>query len=136
MDKMTKPNLADEVKKLAELKKAYDDAVLGFALINLELQPDEEDLLSVLKRNILANVEDNGEKPLYFLDWDSFDGDDTDYLHHVSWFSAQYVTKEEMEKVAKQNGFKVETVDLEYDYEPEEGEKAHTVKALKITWGE
>jgi hypothetical protein len=125
-------NLADEVKKLAELKKAYDDAVWGFAEMSVDLQ---EDVLSSLKRNVLAIIK-NSEKPLYFLDWDTFKEEDTYYLKHVRWFSYEDVTLEAMEKVAKENGFKTEIVDLEYDFELEEGEEAHTVKALKITWGE
>jgi hypothetical protein len=125
-------NLADEVKKVADLKKAYDDAVRGFVAVNLGLP---EDALYYLRCSVLSAVK-NSEKPLYFLDWDTFKEEDTYYLKHFRWFSYEDVTLEAMEKVAKENGFKTEIVDLEYDFELEEGEEAHTVKALKITWGE
>ncbi len=133
---MTKPTLADEVKKLSELKKAYDDAVGGFSFAAIQFEVQECALYYLLYSALVAVK--NSEKSLYFLGWDTFGEEDTAYLKHVRWFSDEYVTMEEMEFVAKQNGFKVESVDLEYDYdyELEEGEKAHTVKALKITWGE
>jgi hypothetical protein len=126
---MTKPTLADEVKKLAELKKAYES--LNYELSERYYEPS----------NPLANLREYAMQAIhrrqscfYVVNCKSeyYPGDLSSYTLFETL--ASYIGN--IKKEAENHGFKTEIFDLKHLYELEEGEKAHTVKALKITWGE
>jgi hypothetical protein len=129
--KMTepKPTLADELKKLAELKKAYES--LNYELSERYYEPSNP--LANLREYAMQAI-DKRQSCFYVIDWRSeyYPGDLTSYV----WFDALSYYIDNIKTEAESHGFKAEYVDLEHIYEPEEGEEAHTVKALKITWGE
>jgi hypothetical protein len=126
---MTNTTLADEVKKLAELKKAYGD--LAYELSERYYEPSNP--LADL-RQYAVEATYRGQSCFYVIDWRSeyYPGDLNSYV----WFDALSYHIDNIKIEAENQGFKTEFVDLEHIYELEEGEKAHTVKALKITWGE
>jgi hypothetical protein len=125
---MTKPTLADEVKKLAELKKAYGD--LAYELSERYYEPSNP--LAKLREYAMMAI-DRRDSCFYVVNWRSeyCPGDLTSYV----WFDALSYYIDNIKIEAENQGFKTEFVDLEHIYELEEGEKAHTVKALKISWG-
>ncbi len=121
-------NLADEVKKLAELKKAYES-------LNCELRGryyNPYTLLGKLGEYTMQAI-DRRQSCFYVVNWKSeyYPGG----LSSYTWFDALASYINNIKTEAENHGFKTEFVDLEDDYELEEGEKAFTVKALKITWG-
>ncbi len=129
MDIMTKPTLADEIKKLAELKKAYGD--LAYELSERYYEPSNP--LADLRQYAVEAIR-RWDYCFYVVDYDSeyYEWD----LSPYTWFAALASYIDNIKTEAENHGFKTEFVDLEHIYELEEGEKAHTVKALKISWGE
>ncbi len=127
---MTKQTLADELKKLAEMKKEYE-SIWG-ELSDRYYTPYTP--LSELREYTLQAIH-RRQSCFYVVDWESeyYSGD----LSLYTWFAAVASYIDNIKTEAENHGFKTEFVDLEHiNYELEEGEKAHTVKALKITWGE
>jgi hypothetical protein len=118
-------NIADEVKKLAGLKKAYE--TMFSELSDRYYKPVLDDLRSIAMMAI-----DRRQSCFYVVDCKSeyYHGD----LSSYTWFDALASYIDNIKTEAERHGFKTEFVDLKHIYELEEGEKAHTVKALKITW--
>lgn len=111
-------NLAEQVRQVHELKKAYE-----IAHCKLKSQHGEyagDDLESKLKYYV-TNTKDT---EIYFLDMND-DYDQDQFLDQIHWFSCSDTSHSDAEKVAKEHGFITEMV----EFEPE-------TKALKITWGE
>ena len=126
---LTKPTLADEVKKLAELKKAYE--TMFSELSERYYKPSNP--LADLRQYAMQAIY-RRESCFYVVNWKSeyYPGD----LSSYTWFGGLASYIDNIKTEAESHGFKTEFVDLKHIYELEEGEKAHTVKALKITWGE
>jgi hypothetical protein len=121
-------NLADEVKKLAELKKAYE-SLLG-ELSDRYYEPSNP--LAKLREYAMQAIL-RRDSCFYVVDYENeyYSGD----LSSYTWFDASASYIDNIKTEAENHGFKTEFVDLEHiNYELEEGEKAHTVKALKISW--
>jgi hypothetical protein len=160
---MTKPTLADEVKKLAELKKAYEakqamltksfqDGIDEFCNSEAGCSEEEKWFIERLKRTFYGAIRKN-QNTIYMLESvNPRNYSEEDFLSHVTIFRG-FPLKFGY-NLAKSQGLLVEVVDLqlmppdnvkyvkEHRYTRtdewcfEYYKLPQTIKALKITWGE
>ena len=136
-------NLAEQVRQVHELKKAYEEA-------NYKLKSQHDDYIDGnIESEFKYVVAKAKSSQVYFVNIN--DDYCVDHLDHVDWRCFKNLIA--VEKIAQHHGFITEMVELEFEVPLKDLERdgyyygdsrkwfeddgrSPTIKALKITWGE